>query len=152
MGSGKSTLAKELHKQTKKMILDSDLIIANQENKSIPEIFKTQGEEYFRNLEGEFCQFVKQNIHSCIISTGGGMPIFNNVKQMGKVFFLSIDFETLYNRLDSLEISKRPLFKDKDSALHLYQKRLANYQKSADIILEANKTPQELAQRVLENL
>ena len=123
MGSGKSSVAKSLYQKTKKLILDSDKIIANNENLSIPEIFSSKGEDYFRKCEKDFCYFVSKNIQNCIIATGGGMPLFCDVKIMGKVFFLHLDFDNILSRLSKKEIQKRPLFENKNQALELYLKR-----------------------------
>ena len=113
MGSGKSSVAKSLYQKTKKLILDSDKIIANNENLSIPEIFSSKGEDYFRKCEKDFCYFVSKNIQNCIIATGGGMPLFCDVKIMGKVFFLHLDFDNILSRLSKKEIQNVPSLKIK---------------------------------------
>ncbi|QOQ97925.1 shikimate kinase [Helicobacter winghamensis] len=152
MGSGKSTIARELHKQSGAFAIDSDALITYNENLSITEIFTQKGEAYFRELESKFCTFAAQNFKRTIISTGGGMPIFCNVKQMGKVFFLHLDFEAIFTRLNTEEISKRPLFTNKDSAFKLYNTRLETYKNSAHYCINANQTPQNIAQEILSLL
>ncbi len=152
MGSGKSSVAKSLYQKTKKLILDSDKIIANNENLSIPEIFSSKGEDYFRKCEKDFCYFVSKNIQNCIIATGGGMPIFCDVKIMGKVFFLHLDFDNILSRLSKKEIQKRPLFENKNQALELYLKRLETYKSNADIIINANQSLEKISQDILESL
>lgn len=152
MGSGKSSVAKSLYQKTKKLILDSDKIIANNENLSIPEIFSSKGEDYFRKCEKDFCYFVSKNIQNCIIATGGGMPLFCDVKIMGKVFFLHLDFDNILSRLSKKEIQKRPLFENKNQALELYLKRLETYKGNADIIINANQSLEKISQDILESL
>ncbi len=152
MGSGKSSVAKSLYQKTKKLILDSDKIIANNENLSIPEIFSSKGEDYFRKCEKDFCYFVSKNIQNCIIATGGGMPLFCDVKIMGKVFFLHLDFDNILSRLSKKEIQKRPLFENKNQALELYLKRLETYKSNADIIINANQSLEKISQDILESL
>ena len=149
---GKSSVAKSLYQKTKKLILDSDKIIANNENLSIPEIFSSKGEDYFRKCEKDFCYFVSKNIQNCIIATGGGMPIFCDVKIMGKVFFLHLDFDNILSRLSKKEIQKRPLFENKNQALELYLKRLETYKSNADIIINANQSLEKISQDILESL
>ncbi len=51
MGCGKSTLGKKLAKQLDYFFLDTDFEIEKQNSKSIAEIFETEGEDHFRNLE-----------------------------------------------------------------------------------------------------
>lgn len=152
MGSGKSTIARTLHKKSGALAMDSDLLITYQENLSIPEIFATKGERYFRKLESNFCEFCANHITHTIIATGGGMPMFCNVKKMGKVFFLHLDFEMIFMRLNEKEIAKRPLFQEKDSAFKLYKERLETYQNSAHYCINANQTPQNIAQEILSLL
>ncbi|AWI33395.1 shikimate kinase [Helicobacter apodemus] len=152
MGSGKSSVAKSLYQKTKKLILDSDKIITNNENLSIPEIFSSKGEDYFRKCEKDFCYFVSKNIQNCIIATGGGMPLFCDVKIMGKVFFLHLDFDNILSRLSKKEIQKRPLFENKNQALELYLKRLETYKSNADIIINANQSLEKISQDILESL
>lgn len=152
MGSGKSSVAKELYKHTRALILDSDQIIQNNENATINEIFANKGEEYFRNLEREFCAFVSQNIRCCILATGGGMPMFCDVKQMGKVFFLDLSFEAILSRLTQEELAKRPLFQDSNAALELYKKRYKTYKDSAHFCINANQPLPKITQEILSYL
>ena len=152
MGSGKSTIDRALHKANSALILDSDSMIENNENLSIKEIFAHYGETYFRDLESKFCAFVAQNVRNAIISTGGGMPMFCDVKVMGRVFFLHLEFEEILERLSAEEIAKRPLFQEKDSAFKLYQERLKTYQNSAHYIIYANADIQTITQEILSLL
>lgn len=152
MGSGKSTIAKALHRANQAWILDSDSLIEANEGLSIKEIFATYGEAYFRDLEREFCQFVAQNVQNAIISTGGGMPLFCDVQSMGKVFFLHLEFEAILMRLNADERSKRPLFKNRDSAFKLYQERLQSYHACAHYVINANQSIEAITQEVLDKL
>ena len=48
IGSGKTSVGKKLAKNIKFSFIDTDLEIENQENKTINQIFKFNGESYFR--------------------------------------------------------------------------------------------------------
>ena len=50
-GSGKTSIGKELAKLTGANLIDLDEYIAKKENLSIPQIFKTKGEDHFRKAE-----------------------------------------------------------------------------------------------------
>lgn len=150
MGSGKSTIARCLYQHTKKIILDSDIIISNSEESSIKDIFSKYGEEYFRKLELEFFSFIKDNVKNAIISTGGGMPSICNIKDMGKVFFLDLPFKEIENRLK--DSKNRPLFNDIRKAKLLYEQRQEIYKSSCHFIINANKTPQEITQEILQKI
>lgn len=149
MGSGKSSVGRALSKKLKWDFIDSDIFIQDQLKLSITEIFQNFGEEYFRNLEREFIK-KHQSIHHCIIATGGGMPIFNNVFLMGKVFFLDASFEHISHRL--LDDNTRPLFQDKNKAHKLFLERQKIYKKNCDVIINANKSIQEIVEEILKNL
>lgn len=152
MGSGKSTIARELHQLSGRFALDSDCVIAYNENLSINEIFAQKGESYFRTLEARFCTFIAQYLKGAIIATGGGMPISCNVQSMGRVFYLHLEFEEILARLNSEEIHSRPLFKNPDLALALYASRLNAYKNNAHHIINANATPSTIAQEILKQL
>ncbi len=51
MGAGKSTISDYLSTVFDMEIVEMDQLIADREEMSIPDIFATYGEEYFRNLE-----------------------------------------------------------------------------------------------------
>ncbi len=51
MGAGKSTISDYLSTMFAMEIVEMDQVIAEREEMSIPDIFETYGEEYFRNLE-----------------------------------------------------------------------------------------------------
>ena len=68
---------------------------------SIPDIFATYGEEYFRNLETNLL-IEMQATKNTIVSCGGGAALRGqNVKEMkknGKVVLLTADPEDVYKR------------------------------------------------------
>lgn len=148
MGCGKSTLAVELSKICGRFVLDSDKIIEQSSGISVKEFFARFGEETFRKKEGEFVSWVESSVRGAIIATGGGMPIYHDLKPMGKVVFLSISFEAICARLSQQDYDSRPLFANLSQAKELFLARQESYKAQADIILDA--TSQDLAQRVLE--
>ena len=53
MGAGKTTISDYLSTMFDMDIVEMDQVIAEREEMSIPDIFATYGEEYFRNCETE---------------------------------------------------------------------------------------------------
>ena len=80
-------------------LVEMDQEIAEREEMSIPDIFATYGEEYFRNLETELLKEL-QTGRNCIISCGGGVALRSEnvveMKKNGKVVLLTASPETIY--------------------------------------------------------
>jgi len=138
-GSGKSTFGKSLSQALKKRFIDLDAEITASEKKSIPEIFKTEGEEQFRKIEQKNLRRVVENGSQFLLATGGGAPCFfdnmDYMKSNGYVIFLDTNIEDIVKRVLS-EKSTRPLIekiKNKDMTLNLqelHKKRLPHYEKA----------------------
>lgn len=152
-GSGKSTLGNILSSLSGYALVDTDAIIVKLQNRSINNIFETNGEEFFRTLETqvskEISAFDKQ-----IISTGGGIVLkeknLEYLKLNGIVFYLKTSVNSLLKRLEG--DNTRPLLKTDD-----VKKKLENmleirgklYEK-ADVTIETDKlTPEETAKEIL---
>ena len=111
MGSGKSTLGKKLSELMNVSFIDLDSKIEESEGKSVNEIFRERGEEYFRNLEAEALRAIAR-IRNAVIATGGGAPCFyDNMEWMnenGVTVYLKAEPGELYHRLLK-ERETRPL-------------------------------------------
>ena len=79
MGSGKTTVGQMLANELSLPFFDTDEILTSIEDRSIPEIFSQNGEEYFRSLEKELIDNWK--ISDGIVATGGGLPCFNDLME-----------------------------------------------------------------------
>ena len=99
MGVGKGSIARAMVKHTALMALDTDDIIESIENRSIKEIFATDGEEYFRNLERKVARWLKKKVEGTIISTGGGFFKVPALKKVGTIVLLNAPFDTIYERI-----------------------------------------------------
>ncbi|WP_158654755.1 shikimate kinase [Helicobacter sp. 'CLO3_human'] len=149
MGSGKSSIGLALAKSIDYTFIDSDTFITQQKKMTIPQIFQYYGEEYFRKLESNFI-LQHQNIKQTVIATGGGMPIFNDVKKLGYVFFLKATFKTIYNRIHSSQ--DRPLFKDKKALYQLFIKRQDIYRTKSNFIIDTEKGIQNSINQIREKI
>ncbi len=150
MGSGKSTLAPLLAQALGSKCIDSDNYIESQEKRSITEIFASQGEQHFRNLEQQFIHSF-ENTQNYIIATGGGMPIFNDISKLGICLYLQVDFKIITQRvMQSPNI--RPLFCDLEKAKQLFIQREPTYIRASNIIINANSTPEHVFQDTMKVL
>lgn len=155
MGSGKSTTAKLLSIKLDLPFIDSDIYIENEERSNIKDIFKYKGEEYFRYLESIFIEYFSTK-KGYIIATGGGMPIFNNVKKLGTCFYLQSDFDTIKQRIlkekETTKENMRPLFEDISKAKSLYNERIKIYENSCDYIIDSKQSTQAIVSKIITNI
>lgn len=147
MGCGKTTFGKWLSDRQQMDFLDTDELIEKIEKRSINEIFATDGEGYFRELETKVLRMLLGEedseyrlIKSTIISVGGGLPVREEnqvlLHKLGKVIFLDTTVDELVKRLSG--DTTRPLLKGDDlrgKIESLMEKRLDIYDDTADIIV-----------------
>ena len=150
MGVGKGTIARAYAKKYNEFAIDTDDLIESLENRKIKTIFSEDGEAYFRALEKKCALWIEKNVRNTIISTGGGFYKQENLKKIGKVVLLDSSFDGIYQRLKNhpnseKKFAKRPLFQNIEEAKKLYNIRVAEYKKVADIILNVeNKSIKEI--------
>ena len=157
MGAGKSTISDFLKTVFAMEVVEMDQIIAEREGMSIPDIFETYGEEYFRNLETELL-IEMQSKTNVVISCGGGVPMRERnvveMKKNGRVVLLTAKPETILSRVK--DNHDRPLLegnKNVDFIADLMEKRREKYQAAADIVIETDgkdklEICEELVQRI----
>ncbi len=74
MGTGKTAVGRVLAKKLAKKFIELDAIIENKAGKSIPEIFRQDGEIRFRELEIEAVRTVAAK-KNAVIACGGGIVL-----------------------------------------------------------------------------
>lgn len=143
MGSGKSTVSDYMHRTYGMRVVEMDAVIADREGMSIPQIFETHGEEYFRNLETALlCELQTQS--DTVISCGGGTPMRDcNVAEMrksGRIVLLDAKPETIYERVK--DNHDRPLLEQNKTVEYireLMEKRRERYEAAADITIHTDE-------------
>lgn len=158
MGVGKGTIARQLVKQSSLFAIDTDDLIESMENRKIKKIFEQDGEAYFRDLEKRCALWLEKNVSNTLISTGGGFFKQENLNKIGKVIYLQSSFEGILNRINNSEdaqkkLKKRPLLKNLEEAKKLYDIRVTDYKKVADIIVHVeNRDTIDIAKEILEKI
>ncbi|WP_286153528.1 shikimate kinase [Sporofaciens musculi] len=159
MGAGKSTISDYLSAMFAMKIVEMDQVIAEREQMSIPDIFSTYGEEYFRDLETGLLMEM-QSHKNTIISCGGGAALRERnvveMKKNGRVVLLTASPKTVYDRVKDSD--DRPVLRGRKSIKgisELMEQRREKYEAAADIIINTdNKTVlkvcEELVQRLME--
>jgi len=110
MGSGKSSIGKLVSKKLGFEFIDTDNEIEEIEKKTISEIFKINGEKYFRNIE-ETISIKSLKLNNKVIALGGGGFMNSIIRKYTQKKCISIwlnwKSETLMNRIKNSK--KRPL-------------------------------------------
>ena len=118
MGSGKSTAARAVGG------IDVDDLVETRAGKSIPEIFREEGEAAFRAQEEE----------AVILALGGGAvtsPRVRDALEDTLTIWLDVDVDTCWERVRA---SDRPLAHDEAEFRRLYAERRSLYAEVADVV------------------
>lgn len=127
MGSGKSTIGRLLAEKLQRKYADTDEMIEQSAQKSINEIFQTEGEPHFRKLESQTLAKLDQETN-LVVSLGGGAiidPKNQKIINKGIWIYLNVPFEVIKERV--MRKSHRPLAKNTNELEDLYKKRLPVY-------------------------
>ena len=153
MGCGKTTVGELLSSRLKRPLVDTDALIERQEGMSVPEIFETMGEPYFRSLETGVAQALSLR-EGLIIACGGGLPLQETamaaLKGSGTVAWLDRDPEDIFDHED---MTGRPLAREgREAFLERAAQRRQVYQRWADLTVTDFTSPVSTAARVLEGV
>ena len=120
-GAGKTSVGKALAKKLSLNFLDSDKVVEEKSGKSIPEIFITDGEPAFREMERAVVIDLIEN-QDGVIALGGGsvmdLEVSKRLLPMTNVFFLDVSISTQHQELGSIEIALYFLEIPDSSGLH----------------------------------
>lgn len=115
MGTGKSCVGRLLAERMGREFVDMDTWIEQRAGKSIPEIFRDDGEPAFRRLEREVAADLSQP-RSLVIATGGGAVLdaenVDALQRGGVLICLTAEPETVLARVRSGR--HRPLLEGAD--------------------------------------
>ncbi len=156
MGSGKTTVAQCLAHLLDYRFLDTDAVIEQVAGRSIPEIFATDGEANFRQIETQVLAQVTEYTRMAI-ATGGGIVLDRqnwSYLQQGVVVWLDVPIDQLCQRLQGDE--GRPLLKTADpkqTLTKLLGDRQNLYaQADVKVTVAPDEEPDQTAERVLHEI
>ena len=142
-GCGKTTVGRELARLSGKPLADLDEEIVRRAGKSIPDIFREEGEAAFRNLESRVLAEACAG-HGQIIATGGGAVLQAEnraaLRRTGRVYFINRALETLPR-------DGRPL-SQKGSLEEMYRVRKPLYSAAADVLVDNSVSLEETAELI----
>ena len=159
-GTGKSLVAREVARRLEWDFIDTDGEIARQAKKPIEEIFKSDGEEKFRELEREVVKKACLKSRRVIAIGGGAIVDPRNracLAQKGFIVCLEAKPETIYRRLfkeasEGAEI--RPLLKSPDPLERIRQlkaQRQPHYDNVDRVVKTDDLTIEEVAREVVKS-
>ncbi len=147
--SGKTTVGKILEKKLQKKAYDSDKIVEKNEKRSISEIFRTDGEAAFRDMEAEVIKNLSK-MSEIIISTGGGSVLrgesVDNLKKNGKLYFIDRPLGKL------IPTGNRPLANNIEAIENRYNERYGIYSAAADVRIDASASAPMSAEKIIRDL
>lgn len=155
MGSGKTTVGRSVAKLKEYTFVDTDEMIVEQQHRSISEIFATDGEQVFRDMETALLrQLIAEKKERLVISTGGGMPLRAEnqqlLAQLGKVVYLKARPETIYDRIKG--DTTRPLLQCENPMKRIAEmiaERNPLYEEGAAFIVEVDELSHSEAAAVI---
>ena len=159
MGSGKSTVGKHLAELQNHPFLDTDLLIEEKIQQNLKVFMLESGEISFRLLEREVLKEVIDSRQKSVVATGGGLPCFEENKQLllenGDLVFIDTPEEVLFNRL--LNDDSRPLIENlNETELKKYiSVKLAErrpFYEQANIRVTGNKSITEICSEIQDKL
>ena len=150
MGAGKSSVGRALARAMKCPLLDTDRLI-EEEYGPIPKIFEEQGEAYFRQLEAQLAQKLREE-ENAVISTGGGFVLSEAVQEALRgcqVVYLDVPFEICWKRI---RFSDRPLVRSnsKKQLMELYKKRVQIYKSISTVQVKNHREMKRTVTEIME--
>lgn len=146
--SGKTSVGKALSQKIGKTFADCDKAIEEREKRSIPKIFRQEGEAFFRNVEKNVVRDISMR-NSQLISTGGGVILnyenIENLKSNGRIYFIDRPLEQLIAATD------RPLSGTREDLEKRYRERYGLYNAIADVVVDGSGTVDDVAELIMED-
>jgi shikimate kinase len=151
MGAGKSSCGRLLARRLGRCFIETDDMIVARAGRSIPEIFREDGEEQFRRLEGEAVDALRLKSGE-VIATGGGLPCRDGrmeaLRALGTVVWLRGDLTLLLDR--AARVGGRPMLERSAEEIEaLYRAREPYYARAHVTVDTAGLGVDQVVSRVL---
>ena len=143
-GAGKTTIGSALAERLARPFHDSDLVLEQLHQRSIPEIFSSEGEAAFRKMETGVLQDLTQH-SGIVLATGGGCI---TVSENYPILHQNSIVICLMRELEKLPVQGRPIYRN-TNVYALYENRAPLYLKFADYLVDNNSTIEETVDKIL---
>ncbi len=154
-GSGKTTLGRIISKSLNFSFAEIDEMIVLEEKRSIPEIFSTSGEAYFREKESGVLERAA-SLNRTVVSTGGGIILSRKnrelMKKTGFCVYLKAGTDVLLARIEGDHnrppLTALPLSKEIEYILKI---RTPLYEETADATVDTGLLAVEKCSEIIIN-
>ena len=155
-GAGKTSVGKALAKKLSLNFLDSDKVVEEKSGKSIPEIFITDGEPAFREMERAAVIDLIEN-QDGVIALGGGsvmdLEVSKRLLPMANVVFLDVSISNAAPRVGFNRDRPLLLGNPRQQWIALMEKRRSTYEALAKTRVSTdNKKPVEVVEEIVKEL
>jgi len=153
-GAGKSTVGVVLAKVLGFAFIDSDLEIQQREKRLLSEIIEQEGLDRFIEIEGSVNEDLL--VDHAVIATGGSAVYhagaMNHFKDIAKIVYINLSYETLVSRLGDLK-KRGVVLRENQTLKDLYEERHPLYMKYADVVVDGEcATVEEVMIAIREKL
>jgi 3-dehydroquinate dehydratase type I len=152
MGAGKTTVGHIMAERLGQPFVDSDVLIEQRLGRDIRDIFRTEGEPYFRQLEHDTVAGLVRG-PDAVIALGGGAvedPRTRAVLRNVRVVYLRVSYDEALARVKSDEF--RPMLHRPDLD-EVYKRRLSGYEDISVLTVDTDgRRPDAVALEVLARL
>lgn len=165
MGAGKSAIGSMLAKKIELPFHDLDKYLVHKEGKKIPEIFKVNGEKYFREKEREYLLDLTRSFKGVVALGGGALQnqyIVDHLKVHGLLIFLDTPMDVILDRV--LTNPNRPIVRNEEGEIKsretlkieletLYSFRIEFYKQAAvKLTTSGNEQKEVVVNRLIEKI
>ena len=155
-GAGKTSVGKALAKKLSLNFLDSDKVVEEKSGKSISEIFITDGEPAFREMERAAVIDLIEN-QDAVIALGGGsvmdLEVSKRLLPMANVVFLDVSISNAAPRVGFNRDRPLLLGNPRQQWIALMEKRRSTYEALAKARVSTdNKKPVEVVEEIVKEL
>ena len=155
-GAGKTSVGKALAKKLALNFLDSDKVVEEKSGKSISEIFITDGEPAFREMERAAVIDLIEN-QDGVIALGGGsvmdLEVSKRLLPMANVVFLDVSISNAAPRVGFNRDRPLLLGNPRQQWIALMEKRRSTYEALAKTRVSTdNKKPVEVVEEIVKEL